>query len=108
MSQHDPLVRVHHMLDNAREAVEMVRERSRTDLDTDGMLNLASPITPGLPYSQLSLQLLVGLRRRGLVPDRGFLLMASGKGRVIAICSGVSWPSRRICLGPSAPGCRTF
>lgn len=41
MSQHDPLVRVHHMLDNAQEAVEMVQERSRTDLDTDRMLNLA-------------------------------------------------------------------
>jgi uncharacterized protein with HEPN domain len=41
MSRHDPLVRVHHMLDHAREAVEMVRNRSRTDLDTDRMLNLA-------------------------------------------------------------------
>lgn len=41
MSRHDPRVRVHHMLDNAREAVEMVRNRSRTDLDTDRTLNLA-------------------------------------------------------------------
>ena len=41
MSRHDPLVCVHHMLDHAREAVEMVRNRSRTDLDTDRMLNLA-------------------------------------------------------------------
>jgi uncharacterized protein with HEPN domain len=29
------------MLDHAREAVEIVRNRSRTDLDTDRMLNLA-------------------------------------------------------------------
>jgi uncharacterized protein with HEPN domain len=29
------------MLDHAREAVEMVRNRSRTDLDSDRMLNLA-------------------------------------------------------------------
>jgi len=41
MSRHDPIVRVRHMVDNAREAVEMVRNRSRTDLDTDRMLNLA-------------------------------------------------------------------
>jgi uncharacterized protein with HEPN domain len=41
MSRHDPMVRLHHMLDHAQEAVEMVRNRSRTDLDTDRMLNLA-------------------------------------------------------------------
>lgn len=41
MSRHDPMVRVHHMLDHAREAVEMVRNRSRQDLDMDRMLNLA-------------------------------------------------------------------
>lgn len=41
MSRHDPKVRIHHMLDHAREAVEMTQDRSRTDLDTDRMLNLA-------------------------------------------------------------------
>jgi uncharacterized protein with HEPN domain len=41
MSRHDPEVRVQHMLDHALEAVEMVRRRSRADLDTDRMLNLA-------------------------------------------------------------------
>ena len=41
MSRHDPMVRVHHMLDHAREAVDMVRERSLHDLETDRMLNLA-------------------------------------------------------------------
>ncbi len=41
MSQHDPMMRVHHMLDHAREAVEMLKNRSRTDLDTNRMLNLA-------------------------------------------------------------------
>jgi uncharacterized protein with HEPN domain len=35
------MVRVHHMLDHAWEAVETVRRRFRTDLDTDRMLNLA-------------------------------------------------------------------
>ena len=41
MSRHDPIVSVHHMLDCAREAVEMTRTRSRADLDRDRMLNLS-------------------------------------------------------------------
>ncbi len=41
MSRHDPLVSVHQMLDHAREAVAMIRGRSRADLDTDRQLNLA-------------------------------------------------------------------
>lgn len=41
MSRHDPMVRLRHMLDYSWEAVEMARNRSRTDLDTDRMLNLA-------------------------------------------------------------------
>lgn len=41
MSRRDPLVSVHHMLDHAREAIDLVRGRSRPDLDTDRMLNLA-------------------------------------------------------------------
>jgi uncharacterized protein with HEPN domain len=41
MSRHDPLVSVRHMLDHAREAVAMIRGRSRADLDADRQLNLA-------------------------------------------------------------------
>jgi len=41
MSQHDPTVSVRQMLDHAREAVEMIQGRSRADLDTGRMLNLA-------------------------------------------------------------------
>ena len=41
MTQHDDLTRLHHMLDHAREAVEMARGRSRADLDGDRMLELA-------------------------------------------------------------------
>ncbi len=41
MTRHDPLVSVRHMFDHAREAVEMVRGRSRSDLDTDRQMNLA-------------------------------------------------------------------
>jgi hypothetical protein len=39
MTRRDPLVRVRHMLDHAREAVGMVRGRSRADLDTDAHVN---------------------------------------------------------------------
>jgi len=41
MSRNNPIMRLRHMLDHAREAVEMVRNCSRTELDTDRMLNLA-------------------------------------------------------------------
>jgi uncharacterized protein with HEPN domain len=41
MSRHDPMVRVRHMLDHAREAVEMVKGKTRADLDADRQLNLA-------------------------------------------------------------------
>lgn len=41
MTRHDPTVRLRHMLDHAREAVEMVRGRAQRDLDTDRMLELA-------------------------------------------------------------------
>ena len=41
MTLHDPIVRVRHMLDHAREAVDMVRGRYRADLNTDRQLNLA-------------------------------------------------------------------
>ena len=41
MSRRDPMTRVRHMLDHVREAVEMARHRTRADLDTDRMLNLA-------------------------------------------------------------------
>jgi len=41
MTRYDPLVSIHHMLDHAREAVELTRDRSRADLDEDRLLNLA-------------------------------------------------------------------
>ena len=41
MSRRDPIVYVHHMLDHAKEAVQMMRGRTRTDLDENRMLNLA-------------------------------------------------------------------
>jgi uncharacterized protein with HEPN domain len=41
MSRHDPILRVMHMRDHAREAIEMTEGRNRDDLDQDRMLNLA-------------------------------------------------------------------
>ncbi len=41
MSRHDDTVRLHHMLDHAREAVQMVSGRTRPDLDTDRQFGLA-------------------------------------------------------------------
>jgi uncharacterized protein with HEPN domain len=41
MPHRDPAVPLRHMLDHAREAVEMIRGKSRADLNTDRKLNLA-------------------------------------------------------------------
>jgi len=41
MSQHDPLVALRHMLDHAREAVDLAQGRSRDELDRDRLLQLA-------------------------------------------------------------------
>jgi len=41
MSRHDQTLRLKHMLDHAREAVEMCANRSRKDLDSDRVFELA-------------------------------------------------------------------
>jgi len=41
MSRHESAISLRQMRDYAREAMDMVRERFRDDLDTDRMLNLA-------------------------------------------------------------------
>lgn len=41
MSSNDDTVRLRHMLDAARQAVEFARGKSRSDLDTDSMLALS-------------------------------------------------------------------
>ena len=41
MSRRDDSVPMRHMLDHAREVVAMVRGRTRSDLDTDRMFQLA-------------------------------------------------------------------
>ncbi len=41
MTRHDDAARLRHMLDHAREAVQLVQPRTRADLDADRSLNLA-------------------------------------------------------------------
>ncbi|MBI3608492.1 MAG: DUF86 domain-containing protein [Nitrospirae bacterium] len=41
MSRHDDLVRFRHILDHAREAAALVRNKRRDDLDSDRVLSLA-------------------------------------------------------------------
>ena len=41
MSRHDDTINLRQMLDHARETVELVTDRSRSDLDTDRLLSLA-------------------------------------------------------------------
>lgn len=41
MSRRDAAVRLRHMLEHAREAAEMARGKTRSDLDSDRKLNLA-------------------------------------------------------------------
>jgi uncharacterized protein with HEPN domain len=78
MSRHDTLLRVTHMRDHAREAVEMAGERKRDDLDQDRMLNLAlvrlieviGEATTRVPlafrerYPDVPWQQIVGMRNR--------------------------------------------
>jgi uncharacterized protein with HEPN domain len=78
MSQHDPQVRLRHMLEYAREALSLMQGRTRADLDEDRALGLAiarcleivgeaaarlSDATqqqyPGIPWPQI-----IGMRNR--------------------------------------------
>jgi uncharacterized protein with HEPN domain len=42
MPRHDPQVRLQHMLEYAREAIGLMRDKKRADLDTDRTLGLAT------------------------------------------------------------------
>jgi hypothetical protein len=39
MSNRDPFIRYRHMLDYAREAVALAQDKTRSDLNTDRLLN---------------------------------------------------------------------
>ncbi len=41
MTQHEDIVRLHHMLDNAQEAVSMIAGKDRSELQQNRMLELA-------------------------------------------------------------------
>ncbi|MHB8845554.1 MAG: HepT-like ribonuclease domain-containing protein [Nitrospirota bacterium] len=80
MPAHKDLVRLRHMLDHAREAVAMVRGRSRADIDADRQLNLAL----------VRLIEIVGEaaartteRERGLYPDIPWLEIIGLRNRLI-------------------------
>jgi uncharacterized protein with HEPN domain len=78
MPRHDTDVRLRHMLDAAREAVQMAQGKTRTALDTDRPLNLslvrlleivgeAASRVPGgdrSTYSNIPWMQIVGLRNR--------------------------------------------
>lgn len=78
MSDHDSGVRLHHMLDYAREAVLLTQGKTRADLDTDRVLNLALvqlvtmigeaanhvPREVQAQYSEIAWPVIVGTRNR--------------------------------------------
>jgi uncharacterized protein with HEPN domain len=78
MPPRDPAARLRHMLDHAKEAVAMVKGKSRADLDRDRQLNLALvrlleivgeaasriPDETRSPYPQVPWAQIVSLRNR--------------------------------------------
>ena len=69
MPSHDTNVRLRHMLDAAREAVQMAQGKNRADLDTDRPLNLSLvrlrvPVGERARYSGIPWVQIVGLRNR--------------------------------------------
>jgi uncharacterized protein with HEPN domain len=78
MPSHDTDVRLRHMLDAAREAVQMARDKTRAALDTDRPLNLSLvrlleivgeaasrvPASDRATYSSIPWVQIVGLRNR--------------------------------------------
>ena len=78
MPSHDTNARLRHMLDAAREAVQMAQGKARADLDTDRPLNLSLvrlleivgeaasrvPVSERAQYSAIPWMQIVGLRNR--------------------------------------------
>jgi len=68
MLSYDTNVRLRHMLDAAREAVQMAQGKTRADLDTDRKLNLSLvaasriPVSERAQYSGIPWVQIVGLR----------------------------------------------
>ena len=95
MTRHDDKTRLRHMLDHAKEAVEMIRGNKRSDLNTDRKLNLAlvrlveivgeacarvsergRDLAPDVPWEDI-----VGMRNR----------IVSGYDTVDSTFCGMSW-----------------
>ena len=78
MSRHESSVRLRHMLDHAREAVAMAARKTREDLQSDRMLNLAlvrllevvgeaasrTPADEQIQYPEIPWGPIIGLRNR--------------------------------------------
>ncbi len=78
MSRHESMLRLRHMLDHAREAVAMANGKTRDDLYTDRMLNLAlvrlleivgeaasrTPLDERAQHGDIPWSQIVGLRNR--------------------------------------------
>ncbi len=107
MTQHDPTLRLRHMLDHAREAVEMIRAKERSDLDRDRKLELslvrlvevvgeaASRLSreeqarfPSIPWAQV-----VGMRHR-LIHGYARSTFKSSGTRSVLTCRPLSPRSR--------------
>src|SRR5437016_727637 len=78
MSRNESTVRLRHMLDHSKEAIALARQKTRADLDSDRMLNLAlvrlleivgeaasrTPPDERARYEQIPWNEIVGLRNR--------------------------------------------
>jgi uncharacterized protein with HEPN domain len=78
MSRHESMVRLRHMLDHAREAVAIAKDKTRDDLHTDRILNLAlvrlleivgeaasrTPLEERAQHNDIPWAQIVGLRNR--------------------------------------------
>jgi hypothetical protein len=95
MTRRDEGVRVRHMLDHAREAVEMADGRDRADLDTDRQFSLA----------MVRLMEIVG-EAAARVPDS--FRQEHTQVPWAAEKSAVCWNSMPPCLAASVPPCPPF
>ncbi|MCK6629033.1 MAG: DUF86 domain-containing protein [Anaerolineae bacterium] len=93
MTRHSLIIRLRHMLDHAREAFELTKGRSRADLDSDPLLNLALvrllevigeaansiPKEEQVNYPEISWAQIVALRNRLIHAMTQLTLIFSGK-----------------------------
>ena len=99
MSRHDPQVRLRHMLAYATEAVTLMRDRKRADLDTDRALGLAVLRCVEI-VGEAASRIPVAMRRRHPnIPWAQIVAGAIGSSTVMTswITTSFGAPSPRIC-----------